>query len=300
VRWVDTQETVEVAELLEEAGATEALQAAQASWLRDERQRSSVYTTAETVIEPFVDLATAAGPGGPIEPKILLDGPNTLYLCAPAHDQRRHRGLFVALVKQVMDTAFTRATRQGRPLDPPLLVVLDEAAHIAPLAELDGLAATCAGHGIQLVTVWQDLAQINARYGARAATVLNNHRARLFLPGIADPDTLRQASLLVGDQEVVAPSVTRDPAGSRSTTESTRERRLLPPEELRRLAPGSGLLVYGALPPVHLRLRPWWTVPELARRRDGGEPDRAPRGAKRYSAATWHPRTRNRPREFPR
>jgi type IV secretory pathway TraG/TraD family ATPase VirD4 len=47
-----------------------------------------------------------------------------------------------------------------------LLVVLDEAAHIAPLPELDGLAATCASHGIQLVTVWQDLAHV----GYKSAT----------------------------------------------------------------------------------------------------------------------------------
>ena len=59
--------------------------------------------------------------------------------------------------------------RSGRPLDPPLLVVLDEAAHIAPLPELDGLAATCASHGIQFVTVWQDLAQVRARYGLAGA-----------------------------------------------------------------------------------------------------------------------------------
>ena len=101
----------------------------------------------------------------------------------------------------------------GAPLDPPLLVVLDEAAHIAPLPELDGLAATCASHGIQLVTVWQVLAQVKRRYGGRAATVLNNHRAKLFLPGIADPDTLEYASRLVGDEEVTQPSVTRDARG---------------------------------------------------------------------------------------
>ena len=91
-------------------------------------------------------------------------------------------------------------------------MVLDEAANIAPLAELDGLAATCAGHGVQLVTVWQDLAQVAARYGERAATVVNNHRAKVFLSGIADPRTLDHASHLVGDEELLVPSVTRDPA----------------------------------------------------------------------------------------
>ena len=152
---------------------------------------------------------------------------------------------------------FATATRSG-PLHPPLLVVLDEAAHIAPLPELDGLAATCASHGIQIVTVWQDLAQVRGRYGARAPTVLNNHRAKLFLPGIADPDTLEYASRLIGDEEVAQPSVTRDPTGRRSTTSTTGPRRLLPPEELRCLPRGRAVLVYGTLPPARLRLRPWW------------------------------------------
>ena len=158
---------------------------------------------------------------------------HTLYLCAPAHDQRWLRGYFTALTQAVLAHAFVSATKSGRPLDPPLLVVLDEAAHIAPLAELDGLAATCASHGIQIVTIWQDLAQVRGRYGARAPTVLNNHRAKLFLPGIADPDTLEYASRLIGDEEASHPSVTRDPTGRRSTTSTTGPRRLLPPEDLR-------------------------------------------------------------------
>ncbi len=173
VRWVDTQEVAEVADLLEAAGATSALQAARATWQRDDRQRSSVYTTAETILEPFAEPGGApvdgagrsAGRVDQIDPAKLLTGPHTLYLCAPAHDQRRLRGLFVALVKQVLDAAFVRSSQRGAALDPPLLVVLDEAANIAPLAELDGLAATCAGHGVQLLTIWQDLAQVTARYG---------------------------------------------------------------------------------------------------------------------------------------
>ena len=260
VRWVDTQEVSEVATILEEGAPAEAMDAARATWCRDERTRSSVYTTAETVLAPFAQAPVRPAAGAPFEPRQLLGGPHTLYLCAPAHDQRRLRGYFTALTQQVLSYAFDRATRAARPLDPPLLVVLDEAAHIAPLPELDGLAATCASHGIQIVTVWQDLAQVKGRYGARAPTVINNHRAKLFLPGIADPDTLEYASRLIGDEEVTLPSVTRDPRGARSTTSSTGPRRLLPPEELRCLPRGRAVLVYGTLPPVKLQLRPWWTT----------------------------------------
>jgi type IV secretion system protein VirD4 len=262
-RWVDTQEVGEVLELLEAASLDEALWAATAAFGREERQRSSVYTTAETVLDPLLHGATDDGED--IDPERLLDGRNTLYLCAPAHDQRTHRGVFIALIKQVLDTAFRRAARHG-PLDPPLLVVLDEAANIAPVAELDVLAATCAGHGIQLVTVWQDLAQVQARYGARAPTVLNNHRAKLFLSGIAEPSTLEYASALVGEREVPVASRTVDGSGLPSTGTSNVWRRLLPPEALRQMPPGSGVLVYGERPPVRLRLVPFWEDAVLAER----------------------------------
>jgi type IV secretion system protein VirD4 len=258
VRWVDTQEVGEVAAILERAALPDVLHAAEATWCRDDRTRSSVYTTAETVLAPFAQQSPAASAGGTFEPDHLLGDANTLYLCAPAHDQRRLRGYFTALTQAVLSHAFASATKSGRPLDPPLLIVLDEAAHIAPLPELDGLAATCASHGIQIVTVWQDLAQVRGRYGARAPTVLNNHRAKLFLPGIADPDTLEYASRLIGDEEAAHPSITRDPTGKRSTTSTTTPRRLLPPEALRCLARGRAVLVYGTLPPVRLQLRPWW------------------------------------------
>src|SRR5580692_8764033 len=76
VRWVDTQETGEVAAILERAAPPEVLHAAEASWCRDERTRSSVYTTAETVLAPFAHQPPR--PAGTFEPQHLLGGPPTL------------------------------------------------------------------------------------------------------------------------------------------------------------------------------------------------------------------------------
>ena len=196
-----------------------------------------------------------------MDPVRLLHGSNTLYLCAPAHDQRRLRPLFVSVVRQIVECVYDRVAATRRPLDPPLLIVLDEAANIAPLHDLDGLAATAAGHGVQLVTIWHDLAQITARYGHRATTVVNNHRAKLFLSGISDPSTLDYASHLIGEEEVMVPTVTRGGRNGPSTTSSPSLRRLAPPDRLRRIAPGEGTLVYGALPPARLHLRTWFPGP---------------------------------------
>src|SRR5664280_62962 len=275
VRWVDTQEESEVLDHLYAAGMPGAIAAAHALFGKEERQRSSIYTTVETILEPF----GGEGPGecrpdrvfegtdrADIEPARLLSGHNTRYLCAPAHDQRRLSPLFTAVLRQVLEHVYDTVARTGRPLDPPLLVVLDEAANIAPLSDLDSLASTAAGHGIQLVTIWHDLAQISARYGTRATTVVNNHRAKLFLSGISDPSTLDYASHLVGEEEVMLPSTTHGGRGGASTTRSPSTRRLAPPDALRRIAPGEGVLVYGDLPPARLRLRTWFDDPWLLAR----------------------------------
>jgi len=175
------------------------------------------------------------------------------------------------VVRQLLEHVYDTVTRTGRPLDPPLLLVLDEAANIAPLADLDALASTAAGHGVQLVTVWHDLAQITARFGARAATVVNNHRAKVFLSGISDPSTLEYASQLIGDEELLLPAYTSGGQGGTSTTRSTSSRRLVAPDALRRIPTGEGVLVYGGLPPARLQLRTWYDDPGLAARAGAGE-----------------------------
>jgi type IV secretion system protein VirD4 len=280
VRWVDTQEQDEVLDLLTAAGVDEAVNSARSTFGKEDRQRSSIYTTVETILEPFAEPSAepfadgGAGVGGPdaaepaIDPARLVAGSNTLYLCAPAHDQRRLTPLFVSVIRQVLEHVYDQVSRTGHPIDPRLLVVLDEAANIAPLSDLDALASTAAGHGVQLVTVWHDLAQITARYGPRASTVVNNHRAKLFLSGISDSSTLDYASHLIGDEEVVLPATTHGGQSGPSTTRSPSVRRLAPPDELRRISPGEGVLVYGNLPPARLRLRTWFDDRRLAARAD--------------------------------
>ena len=182
-----------------------------ASWGRDERQRSAVYTTAETVVEAFADPAVAARLTARRTGESAVDGRHRpRALCStkrhPLPVRARPRPAPPpAPVRHARDPGHRRrlhrAGRQGRPSTRRCWSCLDEAANVAPLAELDVLASTAAGHGVQLVTVWQDLAQIQARYGERAGSVVNNHRAKVFLSGIADPATLEHASALIGEAE---------------------------------------------------------------------------------------------------
>ncbi len=103
LHWVETGEEDEVLFLLRETGVPEALDAARSAFAKEERQRSSIATTVETLLEPFAGGPGCSGgtlgdPGGdPVDPDRLLSGTDTLYLCAPAHDQRRLTPLFVGV-----------------------------------------------------------------------------------------------------------------------------------------------------------------------------------------------------------
>jgi type IV secretion system protein VirD4 len=266
-RWVDVQDVDEVAQCLMELGDGHALDAWAACTARPDNTRGSVFGTAETLLDVFGDPVIAeSAEGCDLDLDVLLTGANnTLYLYAPASEQERLRPLFELLVSVVIARAEElAAARPDGMLNPRLFVCLDEAGNCAAIGKLPQLATTGRGQGIQLLTVWHDEAQLAYRYGRRAATVLNGHRAKLLLSGQADPGSLELASRLVGDEAVTHTSETIGD-GRNSTTQSVGYRRLVPPEALRQLKPRRALLVYGHLPPVRLRLRPWFRSPRLAR-----------------------------------
>src|SRR6266545_3176032 len=266
-RWVDVQDRDEVTEALEYAGDPMALDAWSACTARPDNTLGSVYGTAETLLDVFADPVIAASAEGcDLDVDALLHGPNTLYLYAPANEQTRLRPLFELLVSTIITRAEELAAHHHNGmLSPRLLVCLDEAGNCAALAKLPELATTARGQGIQLVTIWHDLGQLQHRYGRRSSTVLNGHRAKLFLSGQADAESLELASRLIGDQAITQTSHTAAGDGRSSVTASTSYRRLAPMELLRQLRPRDAMLLYGHLPPTRVRLRAWFRVRRLRR-----------------------------------
>ena len=279
LRWVNLREGFaedredEIAKILADLGTAgeAATEAWAASMFATERRADSLYATAEDLLQVYQDDRVAASTEGyDIDPEGLLSGDNTLYLYAPPHEQRRLRPLFETLTSQVVRSAQERAARSPRGiLDPRLLLALDEAGNVAALADLPELATTGRGQGIQILSVWHDEAQLRRRYGEAAATVVNGHRAKVFLSGLADIGALEQGSKLIGDEAVVELNPSVDTYGRRSHSQSTTWRPLVAPDELRRLQPREGIVIYGHHKPVKVRLRPWFERREQARLQRG-------------------------------
>jgi type IV secretory pathway TraG/TraD family ATPase VirD4 len=210
--------------------------------------RGSIEGTAQILLSAYRSpTVVRSADGHDITAGRLLAGANTLYVISDSRRSKLLRPILIALLTELLDGAYETANRSpGRRLPRPLLVCLDELGNAAPIPNLAEIASTAASHNIQLVSIFHDLAQARSRYGDQALTVVNNHRARMLLPGVADVDTLKYFSELVGDEEV---NNRKDPDAP------ARRRPLAPPDQLRQIKPGHGLLVYGSLKPALVRLR---------------------------------------------
>jgi type IV secretion system protein VirD4 len=260
VRWLDEgPEAIEGEVLGILADAPPARRAFLATQNREERQRSSVYTTAETIVAAFADPRVAEETcGADYTPEALLGGANTLYLVSPEREQERLRTVFSTLIEELLALVDARAIAGSGPINPRLLLLLDECANVAPLPGLDGIASTAAGKGVQLLTVFQDLAQVQAQFGTRAPTIVNNHPVKLIGTGVSDRETLSYLDSLIGAGEFEQRSVQSGERGRRSETEGDTYQQLAPGHFVRQRPPGTAIAVASHLLPALIDLRPWY------------------------------------------
>lgn len=169
----------------------------------------------------------------------VLSGSNTLYLCSPRGEQTHYDSLFRGALRMVLEEQ-QRLVDEGH--QTPLLMVLDEAATVGSLDELDQMAATVSGLDVTLVTVVQDFSQLDARWGPRAATIVNNHSTRIVLAGLSDSSVTRYLPELV---------------------ERVKDR---PALVIRRRMKGTAQVVAGGAPVFVVRLKPWWRQRRLRSR----------------------------------
>ena len=228
-------------------------------------EAGSIVSTARAALSLWLDdrVVTATAAKSPL-PQLdldqLLSRGGTLYLVAPAEDADRCRPVFSALLGSLLRQATARARTAGGVLHPRLLLALDEAANFAKVPRLVSYVSTGPGQGIQSLLCFHDLAQLRATYGVdHAATIWNNCRARVLLPGQADMTTLELLSQSLGQETVTSRQRSWGKAGS-STTEHRNGRPLMAPDQLRQSS--SPILIFGSARPARLQLRRWDQVPQ--------------------------------------
>jgi len=209
--------------------------------------------------DPSVLDAVSPGPGETFDPAVFLRQRGALYLLGTASGASATAGLVAALVEDVVDVARRLAARStGARLDPPLGLILDEAANY-PLPSLGALMSEGGGTGITTLAVLQSLAQARHRWGREQAQGIWDSAIVKIVLGGSNADDLADIARLVGDRTAREFSRTAQSGGGRSISTSTRERAILDPSAIRAITPGHGLLLLRSARPIMLTLRPWTT-----------------------------------------
>ena len=187
---------------------------------------------------------------------------NTLYIVSPPGKSDDLIPFVCGLIMHVIHAVRDRDLAGNR-LSKPLLVVLDEAANIAPLRELDQIATNDRSRGIVLLTAFQTYSQIAERWGPnKAQAIWSCHPAKVVLGGITDGDTLEIVSRLLGRKRVLTTSTSRG-AGGNGTSESYQDREVFTADQLRQLPEGKAIAIVERYQPMMISQRASFDDPRL-------------------------------------
>lgn len=221
----------------------------------NDKTRSSITSTIMPCLGWLANpTATAATTGAVFDVAALLRARGTVYLLGAQESQVAP--LVAAFTGHVAREArrIAALAPAGR-LDPPLALVLDEAALICPVP-LDSWTSDMGGRGVHIIAAFQSRAQLISRWGEAAARVILNNAGAVMLFGYgADTDDLTHWSRLAGERDEVI--TTHDPAG-RVVSRSTHKVPVIAPTQLTNLPPGRVVVFRRGMPVVTGRAAMAW------------------------------------------
>jgi hypothetical protein len=198
-------------------------------------------------------------------PAAFVQSTDTLVIITDDQAQTNVAPLSTMLLAAIVDAGKVAAAMSpiGR-LDPPLRIVGDEVANVAPLPKLAGFLSNTRSAGLQWVLAFQSLAQILARWGAdEGHQIVSNLNCLIALGGLLDNRALDLFSDLVGSVDVTEVTTNMDAANSASGSQvTTTERTALRPEEIRGLDDGQALVIYRNTPAMIINLIPYTARPD--------------------------------------
>lgn len=111
--------------------------------------------------------------------------------------------------------------------------------------------------------VLQSLAQARDKWSEnQAAAIWDASIAKIILGGASNSRDLQDLSTLIGERDEFTDSITLGDYGSRSNQRSVRRVPILPPDRIRTLPFGTGVILLRSAPPIITDLHPWPKRPD--------------------------------------
>jgi type IV secretion system protein VirD4 len=235
-----------------EVGGRDRADAVRQFWATNDRTRTSITTTMATPLAWMGDdRARALGDADRDDPDLidirtLIARGETLHLIGH-EDHTSLSPLIAALTAEIAYAARSLASaRLGGRLDPPVTMLLDEAALVCPVP-LDRWTADMGGRGVTIHICAQSLSQLRQRWGDDGAgTILANVAAFLVFGGSPAAADLAAISSLTGEHRMRVVGADHDGVDGRRDGERRGEYRWRPVmdiADIRALKSGQVLLL---------------------------------------------------------
>jgi type IV secretory pathway TraG/TraD family ATPase VirD4 len=268
-RWLDDPGSPTPAQLLDDAGYRALASSLRGAQHGAPETRDGIYQTARTAAKCLHDEEIMAWVTPPcdaelptFDPTRFPDTRNVLYLITEARSAASP--LIAALTDAAMRAGRRHAERSGGRLDPPMVLVLDEAANICRIADLPDLYSHLGGRGMIPVTILQSYEQGVTVWGEPGMAALwGSATKKLIGAGVDSPRLTRDIALLVGHHDVAVRSVS---IGDGRTSEqiSLQRRLILEAADIRAIERGNALLLATGTRPVLIEMQPWYARPDAA------------------------------------
>ncbi|HEX2806483.1 MAG TPA: TraM recognition domain-containing protein [Kineosporiaceae bacterium] len=172
--------------------------------------------------------------------------------------------LVAAFSDAIMRAAVAEAERRGGRIDPPGVIVLDEAANVCRISDLPDLYSHLGSRGVIPITILQSYPQGQRVWGEIGMrTLWSAATIKLIGSGLDDARDAEDISRMIGEEDVDIRSTTWGD-GRYSSQLSVRRQRILDAADVRALPRGTAILLATGVRAALLELRPWYTGPHAA------------------------------------
>ncbi len=269
-RWLDDPGTPTPAELLDDAGYRALASSLRGAQHGAPETRDGIYQTARTAAKCLHDPEIMAWVTPPrngrlpaFDPLRFAVSSDVLYLITESRSAAAP--LIAGLTDAAMRAGRRRAEQAGGRLDPPMVLVLDEAANICRIADLPDLYSHLGGRGMIPVTILQSYEQGITVWGEQGMAALwGSATKKLIGAGVDSPRLTRDVATLIGHHDVPVRSISTGD-GRASEQISYQRRLIMEAADIRSIERGTALLLASGIRPALIGLRPWNARPDAPR-----------------------------------
>ena len=267
--WLDQPSMPGPANLLKDAGFRPLASSLIGTQNGAPETRDGIYETARTAAKALRDEEVlkwiTPQPGLPVfHPRDFPSShKGTLYLLSESLSYAAP--LIAAVTDLVIRSGLRRAQQSGGRLDPPVPIILDEAANICRIADLPNLYSYMGSHGMCPITILQSYEQGENVWGQTGMAALwGAATVKIVGAGVDSPKLTRELSELVGQHEVTMRSLGLGEGRGVSENLQLHRRPILEPADVRAVPKGTALLLTSGNRPALLQLRNWFSGPRAA------------------------------------